>query len=152
MAKKLIATERVIHKPGVLGCSPEIAQAICDRIAAGESLRGICLDKTMPGLRTVSDWLTRDDCTEFRDKYARARAEQQDHAADEQVDVARRAADGDIDPAGARVLCESLRWRACKLAPKKYGDRQHIEHSGTMSLAADMADARKRARAREGDA
>jgi hypothetical protein len=38
--------------------SPELAEAICARIAAGESLRSICRDRTMPSHDTLHRWVS----------------------------------------------------------------------------------------------
>jgi hypothetical protein len=51
--------------------SAEIADTICDRLAGGESLRGICADAGIPDRATVSRWLGRYE--EFRDLYGSAR-------------------------------------------------------------------------------
>src|SRR6185369_9707606 len=51
--------------------TPEVAEEICDRLGGGESLRTICQDENMPGLRTVMTWLARDK--EFQQQYTRAR-------------------------------------------------------------------------------
>ena len=43
--------------------APEIADAILERLASGESLRAICRDKGMPNDRTVRGWVLDDrDC------------------------------------------------------------------------------------------
>ncbi len=36
--------------------TPKVAADICTRLAEGESLRAICKDDAMPGLRTVMGW------------------------------------------------------------------------------------------------
>lgn len=39
----------------------ELALEICERIANGRSLRSVCLDKDMPAMSTVMDWLNNND-------------------------------------------------------------------------------------------
>ena len=57
--------------------SDKIAEAICERLLNGESLRAICADPAMPARATVFRWLARNQ--EFRRSYAFAR---QCHAED----------------------------------------------------------------------
>src|SRR5580704_9827258 len=57
--------------------SDKIAEAICERLLNGESLRAICADPAMPARATVFRWLARNQ--EFRRSYALAR---QCHAED----------------------------------------------------------------------
>lgn len=125
--------------------SDEIAAAICERIADGESLRSICDDEAMPARTTVFNWLGR--YPEFVNQYAIARGEQADALFDEILDIAddgrndwieKRDADG--NNIGWRENGEALRrsqlrvdtrkWMAGKLAPKKYGDKSALELTG----------------------
>lgn len=124
--------------------SKKLAEAICARIADGESLRKICLDKDMPGRRTVLDWLDDDKNEEFRAKYARAREAQADFLAAEIVEIADTPQVGTKSvskPTGLEItegdMIEHRRlqvlarqWYAAKLAPKKYGDKIQAEHTG----------------------
>ena len=108
--------------------SPETANEICERIALGESLRAICADEHMPHERTVHRWLAQiPDCdddwvTPFRQQYAHAREVQADTFADKIVDEAFSATDASI----GRLRMDALKWKASKLAPKKYGDKLAI--------------------------
>ena len=61
--------------------APELIDEICGRLIEGESLRKICGEDRMPGLRTVFDWLEKHE--EFRTKYARAREIQAELQVDE---------------------------------------------------------------------
>jgi hypothetical protein len=106
----------------------ERATTICDRIAKGESLKAICGDAKMPSETTVRNWLK--DNAEFVRQYACAREAQADFYADEIVTIADEATDANI----ARVRIDARKWKASKLAPKKYGDRLELEHSGEMTV------------------
>lgn len=138
-----------------------VRDEICARIAEGESLRAICRDEKMPGVRTVFDWLERD--AEFRTKYVRAREVQAEMLAGELIEIAddgkndwmeRRNSDGDV--VGWAENGEALRrsqlrvatrqWVASKLLPKVYGDKQQIEHSGSVSIADTLRAAREKRR------
>jgi hypothetical protein len=100
--------------------SDKLADKICERIADGESLRAICADKNVPGKRTVMTWLSRNE--NFRHQYAQAREEQADFYADEIIEIA----DNEADTNRARVRIDARKWKASKMAPKKYGDYQRV--------------------------
>jgi hypothetical protein len=110
----------------------ELAREICDRIAGGESLTGICNDPEMPGKRTVLEWAR--DKDDFRAMYAEARDRQADHFAEEIISIA----DTDTDPQRARNRIDARKWFASKCAPKRYGDR--LEHSGVVQLERVVSD------------
>lgn len=131
--------------------SDEKANAICERIADGESLRTICEDEAMPSKSTVFEWLADDRYEAFRTKYARAREAQADALFDEMLDIAddgrndwmeKKNADGDVT--GWQENGEALRrsdmriktrqWMASKLQPKKYGDKLDVQHGGKIAL------------------
>jgi len=96
-----------------------LADEICDRIAAGESLRTICDDDTMPNRRTVMRWL--DANPVFATKHARARKLQAD-VMDEKILAVADASTNETAQAD-RVKIAAYQWRAARLDPKKYGDR-----------------------------
>lgn len=137
----------------------EIAIAICDRLANGESLRSICQDESMPSRATVFRWLN--DEPEFETRYVRAREFQAEGYADEMADIAddgsndwmeRHDKDGENTGwqlngeavARSKIRLEQRRWYAEKLLPKKFGARQHIEHSGQVDIGSAISEARKR--------
>jgi hypothetical protein len=94
-----------------------LAEAICDRLAAGESLVKLCADPGMPGISTVMRWAERNP--EFRAMYTRARALQAHALADEVLHTIRR---DDLAPADKQARLKGLTWMAGKLAPVKYGE------------------------------
>ena len=69
------------------------ASKICERLALGESLRGICREDKMPDMSTVVRWLCNDHPPddpryEFRAQYLRARIAQAELMVDEILDLA----------------------------------------------------------------
>lgn len=98
----------------------ETADAICERLADGESLRTICLSDEMPSRAAVFRWLGANDA--FRDQYERARDAQADALADEITDIADGESDN-ADPQRDRLRVDARKWVASKLKPKKYGDK-----------------------------
>ena len=118
----------------------ELAADICRRLAEGESLRSICRDDTMPGLRTVMGWLFNGEHEEFSQQYASAREVQAEVWADEIVGIADEAT-GDLttDKDGksvvdhehiqrSRLRVDTRKWLMARMAPKKYGDK--MQHTG----------------------
>ena len=82
----------------------------------------------MPSDSAVYRWL--ENVPAFRDKYARARERQQDFEADHILTIADEATDANL----ARLQIDARKWRASKLAPKKYGDKLDLEHSGAVRV------------------
>lgn len=126
--------------------SQKIADAICERLISGRSLRSICADDDMPSLPTVHRWLAAGG--PFREQYARAREVQADTLFDQILDIADTTVEGEKvkeTPDGVeitrgdmiehrRLQVDARKWMAGKLAPKKYGDKTQLEHSGELTL------------------
>lgn len=121
----------------------ETADAICERIADGESLRSICLDSGMPSRMSVFRWLNDPERVAFRDQYARAREEQAEFYAESIVEIADeceveatyKGEEVVLDISSSAIARNRLRvdarkWYASKLAPKKFGDFKAVELTG----------------------
>lgn len=130
----------------------ELADDICERIAIGESLRGICGDDGMPHAGTVCRWLARHES--FREQYARAREAQADalfddilHIADTPVEGVKTKTkeDGSVETQTGdmiehrRLQVDARKWMASKLQPKKYGDKITQEHTGANGGAIELS-------------
>lgn len=129
--------------------SIELADTVCERIANGESLRRICKDEGMPSMTTVLKWLGSNE--QFALQYAHARELQAEGFFDEIADIADNASNDwmetcDPDNPGYRLNGEHIqrsklrvdarKWMLAKMLPKKYGDKQQIDHTssdGSMS-------------------
>jgi len=134
----------------------EIAMAICERIASGESVRRICMDENMPAQSTVYKWLVENET--FSEKYARAREVQAEFLAEEIIHIADdssgdRVADEDGNErmdaefvARSRLRVDARKWYASKVAPKKYGDK--VTHEQNITIT-DLTDAELDARLKE---
>jgi hypothetical protein len=106
--------------------TPELALAICARLAKGESLRKICEDADMPDADTVRNWcITRPD---FFGQYAHAREAGADTIADIAIEAATMRIAGEDVPA-ARLAFDARRWYCGKIS-KRYGDKVTNEHTG----------------------
>jgi hypothetical protein len=102
----------------------ELADAICDRMIEGESLRAICRDPGMPSEGTVRGWAVRDH-DGFGERYRAARSLLLEAWADQIVDIADEA---DLDPRDRQIRVHTRQWLMSKLAPRRYGER--LLHSG----------------------
>jgi hypothetical protein len=138
--------------------SEAIADEICDRLVAGESLRRICRRAAMPGASTVFRWLADDANAAFRERYTLAREAQADTLADEAVYIAdtpkmgvevttkeviitvgeaeipaieKKTKRGDM-LGHRRLQVDARKWFAAKLNPRKYGDR--LELGGAVAI------------------
>jgi hypothetical protein len=92
----------------------------------------------MPNKSSVLLWLRTYD--EFSTQYARAREEQADAMDDEILDTARSTTNENAQ--AARVQIDAFKWRAARLAPKKYGDKLDI--NANVSLTTDPEERRAR--------
>lgn len=135
------------------GYSTAIADVICDRIIAGQTIREICRDPKMPDESTLYRWLPKHEA--FREQYARAKELQMERYAEEIIEISddgtndwmeRRSfgGGGRSDAAGepeetvpnhehiarSKLRVDARKWLMSKLAPKKYGDKITQEVTG----------------------
>ena len=106
-----------------------MVDALLVQIETGKSMREVCRMDGMPDHGTVIRWM-RDDAG-LATKYARARMAQADVLFDRMEAVEEAVSAGTMDSHAARVVLDSMRWRASKLAPKIYGDRLDVSVSDT---------------------
>ena len=117
-------------------------------LAEGMSLRSICAIDGMPARTTVFQWLR--DKPEFRTKYSQAREDQAETWVDECTDIVddgsndfmeRLKASGEREAEyngdsvqRSRLRVEQRRWYAERLLPKKYGNKQDVNVTGSVTL------------------
>ena len=118
-----------------------LADAICDRLADGESLRKICADDEMPNKSTVLRWLDKNPA--FCDQYERARARQTEGMVDDILEIADDSADDfqevEVAPGvkvnqvnheviqRSRIRVDARLKLMQLLNPKKYGKKLALE-------------------------
>tara|TARA_R110000868_G_scaffold391047_1_gene660941 strand:- start:368 stop:778 length:411 start_codon:yes stop_codon:yes gene_type:complete len=107
------------------GYGQETADAICELLADGKSLRAICTAPEMPSTSTVCKWLARN--TEFAEQYARARELQADALFDEILDIADKGLTALDAAEDRRIQIDARKWMAGKLKGK-YSDK--VKHVG----------------------
>ncbi len=120
--------------------SPEIVDAICERMTNGQGLLKICTDPEMPGRVTVYRWLEANP--DFKQRFARAREAQMDFYAEQILSIAfdesgdiilDQGKDGKTSSVANhakvqrdRLKVDSLKWIASRLFPKRYGDKMEL--------------------------
>lgn len=128
----------------------EMADKICAQLAGGDSMRTVCKPDDMPDRTTVFRWIR--SYPEFRNQYARAKEESADCLTDEMVDIADDGTNDWMEKFGkdgkassvvnseaiqrSKLRIDTRKWLASKLKPKRYGEKQSIDHSssdGSMS-------------------
>lgn len=124
----------VVGRPSTY--SEKVSQELCDRLIQGKSITAVCDCEDMPAITTVFRWLQ--DNETFREKYSRARDLQADVFAAQTIDIADEALigvktvnsvkDGLKTYTGdnterSRLMIESRKWTAAKIAPLRYGER-----------------------------
>lgn len=103
----------------------EIADTICEAIANGGALYLMCQERPdFPGEKTIYQWLERHPA--FAQKYARARERQADRRVEEMIVIADTCEDANK----ARLQIDARKWHASKLYPKRYSEKNVVEHSG----------------------
>ena len=106
--------------------TPDLEHKILSQLEDGISLVKICAADDMPSRGTVLNWQREND--DFCTKCARAREACGDLAADALDDINDKVEKQILEPAAANVISSNLKWKASKLAPKKYGDRLQTEN------------------------
>ena len=119
----------------------ELADKICSIVATHtESLEDLVKMYELPPVRTIYDWLYRNDT--FSHNYAKAKQIQASRMIEELDKIAKEKsyyidADGNqrVDPgytASQRLIADTRKFIASKLVPKVYGDKQTIEQTVTV--------------------
>lgn len=107
----------------------ELANEICQRIAGGESLRGICSEDDKPHISTVLLWVVDGKHSQFSEHYHRAREAAGYSHADEALSLRHKLESGQLEPQVAKVMLDALKWGAERMAPKRHSQRQEIDHT-----------------------
>ena len=133
--------------PVTSACTPELIDAICARIANGETLASICREPGMPGASTVRAWAM--DVDWVASAIARARDLGADAIAEQAFEIldmppAYKTTEGGQsidqgDVANRKLQVEGRLKLLAKWNPKRYGDRIAHEHSGKVGLESLVA-------------
>lgn len=105
----------------------ELALEICERIANGRSLRSVCLDKDMPAISTVMDWLNNND--DFSEQYRRACEDRETTHFEEMLTIADEVLPETAEVARAKLRIDTRKWVLARMNPKKYSDKQQDDNT-----------------------
>lgn len=159
---------RAPHSAGMYADRETLVREICARLSTGEPMAQICRDLHMPAVRTVADWAAASP--DISANIAHAREVGWDVLAaqclviadtpmvgiEEKVTPAVKNQQGDVvvpetvevkrgDMLGHRKLQIETRLKLlAKWDPKRYGEKQQVEHSGTIDSATTIIESRKR--------
>ena len=105
----------------------ELGENICAQLAEGRTLRAICRDEGMPDMKSIFNWLQKDE--EFFQHYTQAREVQAHVLADEVVELAESLGNAcESEEAQAiRTRMDARKWYTGKVLPKIYGERTILE-------------------------
>ena len=125
--------------------SIEVVDRICDEIAKGRSVNNICqVESWAPARVNFYEWMKEHEIV--RNKYARAKELSAEYHAEQIVDLTdaepERDELGKVDSNWTnlqRLRIDARKWTAAKLLPKKYGDKQIMEHTGKITLEQSIA-------------
>ena len=101
-------------------------------LSNGKPLREWCRQPGNPEWRTVYHWMDKD--SDFLARIARAREDGHDVIADECKELADTKPNDQVEVAWRRLQVETRLKLLAKWNPKKYGDKQHVEHGGGVVL------------------
>ncbi len=110
----------------------EAIPAILEGMEQGNSLRKACEELgVLPS--TFLRWVDAD--SELQQQYTQARARCLDVQAEELELIGDQAAAAEsaVTVAGLRLKSDNRKWLLSKLAPKKYGDKLDLAHSGSIA-------------------
>jgi|JI10StandDraft_1071094.scaffolds.fasta_scaffold06963_10 hypothetical protein len=103
----------------------EIADAVCARLASGESLRRICLDADMPDRTTIWDW--RAKFPEFANQYAYSRKAQAEVYFDEVIDISDETVGDPSEVQSAKLRADSRKWVLARMDRNLYGEKASLD-------------------------
>lgn len=101
----------------------ELAETICARIAAGDSVRKIGSDPDMPAQSTIHLWVIK-NIDNFSERYAEAKA----IGAEVEADEINNIAETYEDLARAKLIIDTKKWNLAKKLPGRFGDRVAVDN------------------------
>jgi hypothetical protein len=111
---------------------------ICERIAAGESLRAICRDLGSPSEALFRYEAMQDRDAELFAQYTRATIVRADSKFDELEELGDQAINAEtaVQAAGYRLKADNLKWALARMNKVKYGDK--LELDGKVGVAVTL--------------
>jgi len=119
-----------------------IAAQVLESIRRGDSLRAACREAGI-GASTFLDWVG--DDKELAEQYTRARETGADAEFErllEMADAEPERTERGVDSGWVqwqRMRVDTMKWALSKKAPRKYGERLDLKHSGNVGLQINIA-------------
>lgn len=110
-------------------------EELCQKLEAGVSLRSI-FHQPKPIMSNTLFYRLIKENAHLKERYARAKEVYADHIFDEILSISDHSEQDHTPFTGGNVIqrdrlrVDARKWILSKLAPKKYGDKLDIEHSG----------------------
>jgi hypothetical protein len=121
--------------------SMEMIERICDRVAHGEYVKDICREEGMPHRISFYRWCR--DHEEAGDAYRFARLMSVEYYVETALERSQQQSDDDTKEKILRdkLMVETVKWFANKIAPHIYGEKQQVDVSGSILVEAVRYDA-----------
>jgi hypothetical protein len=102
---------------------------ICKQVAEGANIKTVLASKKeYPDFSTWCDWKRKND--ELANLYTRS-IQDKAESVDNQIDqIWEGCKEGLYEPATARILIDTLKWKAAKYYPKMFGDKTDVTSGG----------------------
>ncbi len=110
----------------------DLADDLVAWLSNGRPLREWCRQDGKPVFQAVYDWMDKD--SEFARRIARAREDGHDVIADQCMSLSDIQPLDQVEVAWRRLQVDTRLKLLAKWNPKKYGDRQHLDHGGNIVL------------------
>jgi hypothetical protein len=110
----------------------QIAEQVIEWISQGKTLREFCRQSGMPTFGAIYDWLAKDD--DFAQRFAHARETGHEVLAQECAAIADESCADQVDVGRNRLRIETRLKLLAKWNPKKWGEKQSVDHGGSVSL------------------
>jgi len=106
----------------------ELAKEICEQVAEGKRIKHILDSKDeYPSFVTWCKW--KRENIELLNLYVKSIQDKAETVDDRIEGIMYKLEAGELEPAQARVLIDTLKWKAAKYYPKMFGDKQQIDHT-----------------------
>lgn len=108
------------------------ADSLVAWISDGKPLREWCRQPGHPVFQAVYAWMDKDD--EFARRIARAREDGYDELAEKALRIAFDPCNDQVEVTQRRLQVDTILKLLAKWNPRKYGDRQQLDHSGGVNI------------------
>lgn len=122
--------------PAAINWTPELEEAICDKLAEGEYLTDICESKGFPTYKSVRKHIAESE--EFSKRIARASEEQADHFRWRISSLNDKMNADNWQFRNAQI--RNIQWLMGKVKPKAYGERVQQDISGEIAVKRVVSD------------